>query len=76
MIVIVVIYTDNFIETCNVNAVSERTIVFLPYMDFLSDRSRMSNSLWIRSSMAAFTGSQLTVTQSTFSWLTEEEEKH
>ncbi|TNN71609.1 hypothetical protein EYF80_018134 [Liparis tanakae] len=42
-------------------------------MDFLSDESRMSNSLWMRSSMAAFTGSQLTVMQSTFSWLREEE---
>lgn len=29
----------------------------------------MSNSLWMRSSITAFTGSQLTVIQSTFSWL-------
>lgn len=43
------------------------TCLYLPCMDFLSDKSSMSNSLWIRSSMMAFTGSQLTVIQSTFS---------
>lgn len=42
-------------------------------MDFRSDMSRMSNSLWIKSSMTFLTGSQLTVIQSTLSWLRWEE---
>lgn len=44
----------------------------VPCMDFFSDTSSRSNSRWMRSSMAAFTGSQLTVMQSTFSWLPED----
>lgn len=41
----------------------------LPWMDFLRAVSIVSNSFWIKSSIADFTGSQFTVKQSTFSTL-------
>ena len=41
----------------------------VPWMDLLRDVNKVSNSLWMRSSMAALTGSQFTMMQSTFSWL-------